>query len=806
MRDSVAVALRGRCTAELVQGSETLLKKCDGLPLSLVSVARQLCSEDEPTSKFCSELCSKLGSYLEREDGEPNFARLRDVLMDNYTSLPDLTVRTCLLYLGIFPIDHPLRKNVIIRRWLAGGYARSEDITLSEQSVANGNFKTFVDCNIIHPVKISKNAEVKTCKTHGIMHEFLLHRSMCEKFIMCSDAPKDKIVRHLFVNGDVDDEANSTKTLNVDLSRIRSLTVRGSAGGAISDFGKYKLIRVLDLEDCTDVKDTHLKKICKLWNLRYLSLSYNITRLPKEIAKLNLLETLVLSKTVVTTLPVEIIGMPCLTNLIGKFNVLEHYRSTSEFGRVSKSKELEELCRNSKMETLAGFVASRRQRQGFLELMVSMKNLRKVKLWCESTGDVRDLNDLNDDLAKAIHHYTRSPMGAGYVRSMSLDFQGLPQGSIHALQDLYHHRMSSHETYYLSSLKLHGDLLTSHVAMLSGLTELCLKSATMACDLLLTLSGMPFLLYLALITDEIEDFIIKVGAFQCLRRLRFVVQHKNVALPEIEEGALPELVSLQVPCKHLAGPSGIEIKHLRKLQEIELHPKVSDSARQEWEAAAWNHPNRPNVLPFISVDDLVAEKPTINSVGSPKESGHEVVQLAEKAPGPSVQHMPLSTCNDSEIASGMGYSAQQETVKYSIVPDKAGHEARIDEQLLLKEPLEHTPAQKRQENSSTQSRQTDILGCIGINPSEHGRERDDPRDREAPGELGALEDSTCVPGRPAKVASKYSVVLADQQGIYTCSELGPTCSCHASNSIGLLNTSNGSLQVRANGDVNDGLR
>ena len=334
MRDSMTIALGGRCTAELVQGSETLLKKCGGLPLALVSVARHLSGEDEPTGQFCSELCSKLGSYLEREDGEPNFARLRDVLMDSYTSLSDLNVRTCLLYLGIFPNDRPLRKNVIIRRWLAEGYARSEDITLSEQSVANENFKTLIDRNIVLPFKTRKNAEVKMCKTHGIMHEFLLHRAMCEKFIMCSHAPSNQIVRHLFVHGDAND-TKSTMTLKTDLSRVRSLTVRGNAGSAISDFAKYKLIRVLDLEECTDVNDSHVRKICKLWNLRYLSLSCNVKNLPKEIAKLKLLETLVLSKTVVNVLPVEVIGLPCLTNLIGKFKLLDQdWTSSSNLERV----------------------------------------------------------------------------------------------------------------------------------------------------------------------------------------------------------------------------------------------------------------------------------------------------------------------------------------------------------------------------------------------------------------------------------------------------------------------------------------
>jgi hypothetical protein len=733
--DSMTVALRGRCAAELVQGSETLLRKCDGLPLALVSVARQLSSEDEPTGKFCSELSSKLGSYLEREDGEPNFARLRDVLMDNYTNLSDLTVRTCLLYLGIFPNDRPLRKNVIIRRWLAEGYARSEDITLSEHSVANGNFKTFIDRNIIQPVKISKSAEVKSCKTHGIMHEFLLHRSMCEKFIMCSHAPRDKIVRHLFVHGDVCNNKSSTMMTNMDLSRVRSLTVCGSAGGAISDFGKYKLIRVLDLEECTDVKDNHLKKVCKLWNLRYLSLGHSITRLPKEIAKLKLLETLALSKAAVTVLPVEVIGLPCLTVLIGKVKLSDQDCTSSSVEQPSRSKELEELCRKCKLETLAGFCADGRQKQGFLQLMIHMKNLRKVKIWCEPTGDIRHFDNLNNDLVKAIQQYTRAPLGAGYVRSLSIDFQGLPRGSLHALQDLYNRSISSSETYYLSSLKLHGDLSTSHefVATISSLTALCLSSATMSQDLLLALSGMPFLLYLTLITDEIESFVIKVGTFQCLRRLRLVVKHENPALPEIEEGALPELVSFQVPCKHLAGPSGIEIRNLQKLQEIELHPNVSESARIQWEAAACNHPNKPNVLPFKSIDYLVGDEPTNNSVASPMESEHEEVgQLADEA-----------------LISEMDHSTQRETMKNTIDPDEAALENSIGEQLLPEEPLESTTVQTKQGNSSFQSSPKDRLGSVSSQKDVLNK-----RDSKASGKPISLEKPTYVQGRPDKGSIK----------------------------------------------------
>lgn len=90
---------------------------------------------------------------------------------------------------------------------------------------------------------------------------------------------------------------------------------------AISDFRKYKLIRVLDMEECTDLHDGHLKDICKLWNLRYLSLGPSISSIPMEIGRLQLLETLYVSKTKVNVLPIEVIRLPRLIHLIGKFEL-----------------------------------------------------------------------------------------------------------------------------------------------------------------------------------------------------------------------------------------------------------------------------------------------------------------------------------------------------------------------------------------------------------------------------------------------------------------------------------------------------
>lgn len=368
--DSQKVSLPWRCSPELVYGFATLLDKCDGHPLAFSCVASLLSCQDEPTGKFCMELCRNLGSFL-TWDGtdEPNFSRLRGVLFDSFIGLPDHFVRTCMIYLGIFLVDNVLKRNVKIRRWCAEGYARSDPDEFSEQMVANRYFNFLVDRNIIQPVAPSSSSSVKMCRIHGLLHAFVLHKSVSKKFITMVDVERHGAVRHLVVRHS--NTTNSGKTLRMDVSRARSLTFFGTGGCAISDFLKYKLIRVIDLEACSDLHDHHLEEICKLWNLRYLSLGPNISAIPKEIAKLKLLETLDISKTTVNVLPWVVIGLRRLVHLLGRFTL-----------HVPGSKDREKLRKylvRSTLETLAGFVAGRSP--GLLQLMPHMKTLNKVKIW-----------------------------------------------------------------------------------------------------------------------------------------------------------------------------------------------------------------------------------------------------------------------------------------------------------------------------------------------------------------------------------------------------------------------------------------
>lgn len=582
------VFFRG-CSPELERGSTAIVEKCEGLPLALVSVAKFLLGENELTGSHCAQVCRSLGHHMEKES---DFTKLRQVLVNNYSNLSGYPLRTSLLYTSLFPNGHPIRKNTLIRRWLAEGYVQCQ-YKRSDLEVADENFRELVDRNIIRPIDASNNAKVKTCKTHGIMHEFILHKSMSDYFITSLHDQNRSNFRHLFIQNPASGSAlglnqhqhQQTSPINNEASnsekfRARSLTIFGNAGEAASEFYKCKLLRVLDLEECNDLEDDHLKDIHKLWHLKYLSLGGAISDLPRKIDKLHCLETLDLRKTKIEILPVELIGLPHLAHLFGKFKLGTNNLKTSELVKF--------LPKKSKLKTLAGFIAD--ENPGFLQLMDHMNELKKVKIWCESSSTT-DNNSLTH-ISNAVQKFAQDGMDTTGVRSLSLDFGNSLGDFLGSIQ----------EYCYLSSLKLHGRLnqLPQFITSLCGLTDLCLSSTNLTGSDLSNLCKLRYLLYLKLVEANLGSFIIKKGDFPSLRRLCLVMQVPIA--PTIEEGALPYLVSLQLLCEDLVGLSGIKIEYHDCLEEVALDSMVSMKTVEMWETAAKKHPKRPKVTFLKRID------------------------------------------------------------------------------------------------------------------------------------------------------------------------------------------------------------
>jgi disease resistance protein RPM1 len=68
--------------------------------------------------------------------------------------------------------------------------------------------------------------------------------------------------------------------------------------------GEFKLLRVLDLEDCKAMEDKHMKHLCHMYLLRYLGLrGTRISAMPSKIGNLEYLETLDVEMTGIKDLP-----------------------------------------------------------------------------------------------------------------------------------------------------------------------------------------------------------------------------------------------------------------------------------------------------------------------------------------------------------------------------------------------------------------------------------------------------------------------------------------------------------------------
>lgn len=646
-KDSEQLFVRKACPKKYLgymqPESKEVLKKCDGQPLALVSMGQFLRKKGWPTGPNCEDVCRNLSHHLEQDE---TLERMRRVLLHSFSSLPGHGPKACLLYFGMFPCDHPIRRKRLMRRWLAEGFVET-------QPSSTENFNTLIDRNIIEPIGMCNNDQVKTCKTYGMMREFILLMSTSQDFItlFAGNKVEHKYVRRLSLHHNIA-TSGSCSSLDINLSLVRSLIVFGEAGKAILSFQKYQLLRVLDLEQCTDLEDEHLKDICNLLLLKYLSLGETVASIPKDIEKLKLLETLDLRRTKVKILPIEVLLLPCLLHLFGEFQLSDKVKITSEVQKFF-------LTEQSSLETLAGFVTD--GCQGFPQIISHMKNLRKLKIWIERSEKNTNFTDLVNAIQKFIHDDKEE---SNDPRSLSLHFDACTENILSSLK----------APSYLRSLKLKGKLLElpQFVISMRGLRELCLSSTKLTAGLLAALSVLKDLQHLKLIADELEDFIIEDKAFPGLLHLCFVLE--GATLPTIEEGALPYLISLKLICKDLVGLAGMKINHLKCLKEVILDHRVTSETRETWEKAAKEHPNRPKLLLFNPVDEsesvpgdsslasTTAEREAMETFPTPDGALQEdniqilVKQISSAAPEKLNNSEPISKDELNSSFNNMGFS------------------------------------------------------------------------------------------------------------------------------------------------------
>ncbi|KAF8776313.1 hypothetical protein HU200_003643 [Digitaria exilis] len=256
----------------------------------------------------------KLNDHISAElEMNPELGIIRTILMKSYDGLP-YHLKSCFLYMSIFPEDYSIRRTCLVQRWNAEGYS-SEVRGKSMMEVADSYFMELIDRSMILPSddSVGSRKGIFSCKLHDLMREISISKAMEENLVFrmeegCSMNTQGTI-RHLAISSNWEGDQSEFESI-VDLSRIRSLTVFGKwKSYYISD--KMILLRVLDLASTSALVDHHLVAIGKLVHLKYLSLRGcgDIYHLPDSFGNLKQLQTLDIVGTHIAKLPQTIINL-----------------------------------------------------------------------------------------------------------------------------------------------------------------------------------------------------------------------------------------------------------------------------------------------------------------------------------------------------------------------------------------------------------------------------------------------------------------------------------------------------------------
>jgi len=242
------------CPSQLKKASSEILKKCDGLPLAIITMASMLACQptilEDQWEYIHNSLVTKFATNSNYED-------MMYILDLSYKNLPR-RLKACFLYLGSYPEDHEIEKVELVRRWVAEGFVSNS----SEQDVwdvAESYFNELVNRSMIQPSYEHDdhlNWRIPGCRVHDMLLELIVRRCKEDNFLSLVDDPqavvevKDKVIRRLNVVGlraKEDDKVAMAIAIATKLAQIRSLSIMGQSTW-VPSLLELKFVRVLSID------------------------------------------------------------------------------------------------------------------------------------------------------------------------------------------------------------------------------------------------------------------------------------------------------------------------------------------------------------------------------------------------------------------------------------------------------------------------------------------------------------------------------------------------------------------------------
>ncbi|KAL6592131.1 hypothetical protein ACP70R_049583 [Stipagrostis hirtigluma subsp. patula] len=541
------------------EASDIILKMCGGLPLPIIVAAGLLSrkSAEVGTSKVLQKsMPSSLDKYSITEG-------IQKILEISFSNLP-LSVKSCFLYLAAFRGYYTIKKDCLIRRWVAEGLLPRR-VGKKLWETGESYFSELVTRRLIQPVFDSDDDKAVGCIVHGVIHDFITSLSRKENFITtgaelcCRPFPCDTI-RRFSVDCRKQEEFSILASCKEQLSRVRSLTIYKGAK-RMHDLCAFELILVLDIEGYKFSFD-QLVTIGSLSLLKYLRLrgSVEAYKLAEEIGQLSFER---LNKDWATIdhsrrgwgvfeLPKEIGQLEHLTTLDIRHNGLccvPAFTSTklvslladeARFPRgIEGMQELEELS-TIRIDTIESLDAT-------AKLVNKSKQLRMLGVRF-GRADQLNVNSKYGDSRKGINRFL-SEVGESSLQHLFLDCYR--DNSLDLLLDCWGHKRLDHlQTFMLrisNRLFRAPQKVPQEIAFLVKLTHLHIIVKRVEAEGLRALGRLPNLVLLDVTNSgAIKRCTVSKDGFQGLKVFCFECCGTFGVRLRFEEGAMPQLRRLQL--------------------------------------------------------------------------------------------------------------------------------------------------------------------------------------------------------------------------------------------------------------------
>uniref|UniRef100_A0A0D3ERI5 Uncharacterized protein n=1 Tax=Oryza barthii TaxID=65489 RepID=A0A0D3ERI5_9ORYZ len=549
------------CSTHLKKISMDILKRCGGLPLAILTLSSSLANKPM--------LAEEWKEVLRSSSGHDSVESMNQILSLSFHDLPH-HLKTCLLYLSIFPEDYVIETEQLVWRWIAEGFiipSESEILCKSELELGNAYFNELVNRSMIQPVDIQYDGTVQTCRVHDMILELIVSISTKVNFISVLHQDEMRFIdyktkiRRLSVQSDRVEKLVKQMSRD-DLSHVRSFTPFGSVK-EIPHLGYFQALRVLDLGSCRSIENNHIENLGWLYQLKYLDLSRtSISELPRQIKNLRYLETLDLRGCDIEELPATIVGIQNLQRLLVNTSV----KFPDKIGRMKA-----------------------------LQLLLSVSMSCNPIKFVEELGKLIQMRVLNItfskpvDMVDEVRKYTDSLVSSlnELVNLESLKIDPEEGCSLDSLMGVY-------LTFGCLKKLVIGYISTIPKWInpsMRNLVHLELKVDVVQEEDLQSLERLHCLLYLQLEMTDGSSKMLTVGCkgFRCLRESQYIWKNDGMGLVFLE-GAMPKLQTLhlyfrtQETIANYSGVDGSGIENLSHLERLCIDVDCSGSTREEVEA------------------------------------------------------------------------------------------------------------------------------------------------------------------------------------------------------------------------------